>query len=549
MLKFLVKNQKIEVLERDVIASDQIAFVNLRFIFDGDWKKFHKVVQFTQCDETYNLVLGTDGTACLLPSELHAGAVKISVFGFDAENTEGLRATTVPVTLNIRASGFVGDNPPIPPTPDLYTQLLQKITDAQKGDDGKSAYELAVQEGYSGTLNEWLDSLKGEPGHDGTNGTDGTNGVNGLSAFEIAQKEGFSGSEAEWLESLKGEPGADGKKGNNGLSAYELAKKEGYSGSLTEWLESLKGANGKTPDMSQYPKTTEVESLIQQQLSPVSDKAHTHGNKAVLDKLTDSMISDIQGMQQFEQSVRQEIQSMNDVVQPVATQAHWHYNLNVLNGITADKVAKWDSNADVSELQKQFTQFSETVNQTLESLQTQIDNLGGTAVTIFKSGNDALVNYGDSIYIFYNEGYRSLSGFAGTYPNFCSAENDYALSYNQMDFNWAAEIYTISTIPVSLSPNKSIMLSYQSGATDSGELYLVRKPEDEKSVSDLAQYVYEQIQSGGAVTVNFNWLYADSYITTLHDCEGVTAGEYLIAWKGVSDNTHPTIRTIKIMEG
>lgn len=137
MLKFLVRQQKIEILEREIIASDQIAFVTLKFTFDGDWKKFHKVVQFTQCDETYNRVLGTDGLSCLLPVEIHAGAVKMSVFGYDAENTEGLRATTVPVTLNIRQSGFVGDddNSPIPPTPDLYTQLLQKIK--EKGKDGK----------------------------------------------------------------------------------------------------------------------------------------------------------------------------------------------------------------------------------------------------------------------------------------------------------------------------------------------------------------------------------------------------------------------------
>lgn len=52
MLKFLVRQQKIEILEREIIASDQIAFVTLKFTFDGDWKKFHKVVQFTQCDET-----------------------------------------------------------------------------------------------------------------------------------------------------------------------------------------------------------------------------------------------------------------------------------------------------------------------------------------------------------------------------------------------------------------------------------------------------------------------------------------------------------------
>ena len=220
MLKFLVKGQKIEILEREVIASDQIAFVTLKFVFDGDWKKFHKVVQFTQCDETYNRVLCTDGLSCLLPAELHAGAVKLSVFGYDADNTEGLRATTVSVTLHIRSSGFVGDDTesPVPPTPDLYTQLLQKIgevqhgkdgADGKDGKDGLSAYELAVENGFTGTLAEWLASLKGKDGENGVDGKDGVNGSDGKSAYIIAVEHGFSGTETEWLESLKGADGSD----------------------------------------------------------------------------------------------------------------------------------------------------------------------------------------------------------------------------------------------------------------------------------------------------------------------------------------------------
>ena len=93
-MKFLVKQQKIEALEREVIASDQIAFVSVKFVFDGAWKTLHKVVQFTQCEETYNVVLGIDGTTCLLPAELHPGAVKMSLFGYDAESDTKLSATT-----------------------------------------------------------------------------------------------------------------------------------------------------------------------------------------------------------------------------------------------------------------------------------------------------------------------------------------------------------------------------------------------------------------------------------------------------------------------
>ncbi len=237
MWKFLVKQQKIEVLEREVIADHQIAFVNLRFIFDGDWKKFHKVVQFSQCDETYNRVLGTDGLSCLLPAELHAGAVKMSVFGYDAENTDGLRATTVPVTLHIRPSGFVGDGTEaVPPTPDLYAQLLQR-------------------------LEEKADSLQ-----------NGIDGKDGLSAYELAQESGFSGTLEEWLKSLKGDIGPQGKTGDsielsvqNGTLVYRPLDSTGNPSYMWMYLydlNSLKGVDGKTPDMSEYPKTTDVEKMI-----------------------------------------------------------------------------------------------------------------------------------------------------------------------------------------------------------------------------------------------------------------------------------------------
>ena len=138
--------------------------MQFKFTFDGDWKRFHKVVQFSQCDEVYSVVLGTDGVTCYLPAELHAGAVKMSVFGYDTESDTTVRATTVPVTLNIRASGFEGDEPPIPPTPNLYTQLIKCIKNAQKGLDGKSAYEIAVEHGFIGTEEEWLASLHGKDG-------------------------------------------------------------------------------------------------------------------------------------------------------------------------------------------------------------------------------------------------------------------------------------------------------------------------------------------------------------------------------------------------
>ena len=68
-----------------------------------------------------------------------------------------------------------------------------------QGPAGRSAYELAVENGYRGTLEEWLASL---------------NGNNGLSAYELAVENGYRGTEEEWLASLKGTAGDKGDDGN-----------------------------------------------------------------------------------------------------------------------------------------------------------------------------------------------------------------------------------------------------------------------------------------------------------------------------------------------
>jgi serine protease Do len=44
---------------------------------------------------------------------------------------------------------------------------------------GKSAYEIAVEHGFEGSEEDWLDSLRGDDGSDGADGEDGKDGVDG----------------------------------------------------------------------------------------------------------------------------------------------------------------------------------------------------------------------------------------------------------------------------------------------------------------------------------------------------------------------------------
>ena len=498
MMKFLVKQQKIEVLEREIIASDQIAFVSVKFVFDGAWKTLHKVVQFTQCEETYNVVLGIDGTTCLLPAELHPGAVKMSLFGYDAESDTTLRATTVPVTLHIRPSGFVADgDTPLPPTLDLYTQLFKKLSEMQtgaNGKDGRSAYEIAIENGFVGTAAEWLESLKGMNGVDGKDGTIGKDG-------------------------LPGKAGLDGK-------------------------------DGVSPDLTNYPDTDAVKALIQAAVQPLLQQVHVHKNLNVLDDLTADELSLLRALQEFEDDTTYNIQTFREAIAALNEKAHTHENQSALEQITAAKIAQWDGfGTQINGLSTKITVYSEKTERTLESLQKQIDNLtsGRNYTVLFQSGQDAISTYAPNLSMILDGGYQTMTDFLAAYPQFCSAANDFVLSYSQECFNWDKSVLTVCTKPLSLTKNAEIVMSYQSGSSEAGSLYLVQKPQ--KIDIPIGVYVNTEIDANRAVSLDFQWLQSDTFITTITECTGISDGEYYLAWVGRSNNSHPKIRFLKVLEG
>lgn len=64
---------------------------------------------------------------------------------------------------------------------DTAVQITTAIDEAVlEGVPGKSAYEVAVENGFIGTEEEWLESLVGPAGANGTNGVDGDDGAPGL---------------------------------------------------------------------------------------------------------------------------------------------------------------------------------------------------------------------------------------------------------------------------------------------------------------------------------------------------------------------------------
>lgn len=62
---------------------------------------------------------------------------------------------------------------------EIKDEIAEKVQVGAKGEDGKSAYQLAVEAGYEGTEADWLASLKGTDGRNGIDGINGTNGKDG----------------------------------------------------------------------------------------------------------------------------------------------------------------------------------------------------------------------------------------------------------------------------------------------------------------------------------------------------------------------------------
>ena len=166
--------------------------------------------------KSYSVPVVFEGTSCKMPPIHGAVMCAIGLYStIDAGegNTITLQTTT-PAMLNMQLSikSYNGAVPEIPQS--LYDELIAAMNAAMAkkqplliagtnvelienpdgtqtlnaaggggsggtGADGKSAYDLAVQQGYEGTLDEWLESLNGPQGLPGADGAPGAKGEKG----------------------------------------------------------------------------------------------------------------------------------------------------------------------------------------------------------------------------------------------------------------------------------------------------------------------------------------------------------------------------------
>ena len=123
---------------------------------------------------------------------------------FNIVNTQQIAENTTDITILYEYTSPAGIDYDIEKVYSLSLAVQGK--DGYQGQDGKSAYQVAVEEGFDGSEEEWLNSLKGQDGEPGAQGPQGNDGAQGP----------------------QGEPGKDGEQGPKGDDGYTPQKGVDY---------------------------------------------------------------------------------------------------------------------------------------------------------------------------------------------------------------------------------------------------------------------------------------------------------------------------------
>lgn len=234
-------------------TTNTIGALRCKFQFrTDDWLHSAKTAMFCNGDAVLHPEVINDAIAvpldaddeCPVPYEVLTDTLPYSV-GVWGVTPKGLRVVSNWLVFNAQVGCYTEGNAPEDPEQTIYEEILLIANEAvnavkdvtQRADsgefEGKSAYELAVDDGFEGTKSEWLASLVGTPGQDGytpvkgvdyVDGKDGKDGADGVSATHS-----WNGTTLT-ITSASGTSSVDlkGEKGNTGDAGYTPQKTIDY---------------------------------------------------------------------------------------------------------------------------------------------------------------------------------------------------------------------------------------------------------------------------------------------------------------------------------
>lgn len=139
-----------------------------------------------------------------------------------------------------------------------------EIVNGSDGVDGKSAYQIAVDNGFTGTETEWIASLKGETGLKGDKGDKGDPGENGVIPHINPETKHWCIGETDTgviAEGQNGTNGSDGVNGQDGITPHiDPTTKHWFVGDVDTGVIA-EGAKGDKGDQGANAENVTLESI------------------------------------------------------------------------------------------------------------------------------------------------------------------------------------------------------------------------------------------------------------------------------------------------
>lgn len=217
IIKVIVQNNTVYVPYGAEIVSDNTEYA-IQFLFDDEWSTYkHKTARFVidgeYTDADFNGDLVT--VPCLSPDTDH-----ILVGCYITPSGGGFMTTTagrIPVRASVLGESNTNASPYEPGVIELASELDEDDTVIVCSTSGGVYVKATLGQlaALTGAAKVSVDQGAANAGKLLAVGQDGgvtlvSGGANGKSAYELAVDNGFSGTEAEWLTSLKGAPGSAG---------------------------------------------------------------------------------------------------------------------------------------------------------------------------------------------------------------------------------------------------------------------------------------------------------------------------------------------------
>lgn len=170
-INITVSNLIATAAEGSVIVSDNTGYC-LQFAFDEGWEDYPlktAVFVWYRGSLPYCQTAAFTGDTVTVP---RLGAIRNLYVGVTAGDLQTTTPARIPCSHSILSSGGAE---PEAPTESEYAQLMALINDTlwdKLNKSGASAYELAVENGYEGSEEAWLASLRGSDGYTPVRGQD-----------------------------------------------------------------------------------------------------------------------------------------------------------------------------------------------------------------------------------------------------------------------------------------------------------------------------------------------------------------------------------------